>query len=293
MAVTNVCTLRSASLGALVVAAAAQGEYAAIARLVESGLWMPSADVDTAVYALLDKSSLHDVYCRRGIEAVLSGRHSTRARAVFRSRAFVAAFGRLFDDGRIGMDVATRLVRMGASTKLLSTAVLRHLPTWGGLFLRTVPKLPGTELVELVIGSARPGALMLLISDDFDAHPDRVFFYRPDAADDAALLGRLADDAEFMTSRHAGPFVRRILYLACRTGSERLIEAIEAADDDDAVIDMSLVDALCRELSPNLTARVNALPIVRTARAARAARYAMNYNVLRIMGGLGGLTYTS
>ena len=47
-------SLRATSIGAFVVAMAAQGDHAGIVRLTESGLWMPGDDDRcTAVAALL------------------------------------------------------------------------------------------------------------------------------------------------------------------------------------------------------------------------------------------------
>ncbi len=69
MATAMATSLRCANLGALVV------------RLAEYGLWDPETDARTAVAALLaaPEATLHDVNCRRGLGAVLTGRHSTRA----------------------------------------------------------------------------------------------------------------------------------------------------------------------------------------------------------------------
>jgi hypothetical protein len=126
----QISTLRSASLGALVVATAAQGDYASIVCLSQSGMWDAEADAYTAVAALLaaPQSTLHDVHCRRGLDAVLHGNHSTRARAVLRSRAFADAFGRIFEDGLVDYDAAARLVRMGPSKSLKRACSRAHAP---------------------------------------------------------------------------------------------------------------------------------------------------------------------
>ena len=307
-------TLRSASLGALVVAAAVQGDFASIVHLTNSGLWFPDADACTAIAALLvaPETTLHDVHCRRGLEAVLSGRHWTRGRAVLRSRQLAAAINRLLEDECIDIDAMIRLVRMGAPHKMLSLAVMRHLPEWGADLLRMLTRNAGSkEIAELVLASTRPGTLLLLVSDVIGTLPEHVFACCPDALDDVALLERLAGDGEFMNSRHAGRFIQCILFLACRTGSEHLVEAVEAAEATSNLSESQrkAVKNLCRNNCPHLAERVGAMRMMQShpvggsimqlveygAQDMRLELSAvmMNYNALRIMSGLGGLAYNS
>ena len=312
-------TLRSISLGAFVVAAATHQEYVAIVRLTESGLWNPGADTDTVVAALLTAPRLHDVHCRRGIEAVLSGRHSTRARTVLRSKEFASTFGRISADSLIGLDASTRLLRMGAPLKLLAVNVMKNLHQQEGcgiVFLkalslkRKTTTFPiGKELLEIVLGSEMPGALLRFASDVLETPPELLFACSPDAANDSTLLARLANDGEFMASRGAVTFEfhRRIVFLACRTGSESLLEAVESIDTTAALkrTHRDVAVRLCRDHWPAMVERVGALRC-REASAAglmqlveygaqdihfaglHQIRNTTNYNVLRIMSGLGG-----
>jgi hypothetical protein len=171
-----------------------------------------------------------------------------------------------------------------------------------------------------VLASARPGALILMLS-----HPERVFkgtnyaanyaanYPANYPANYAAFLERLAGDPEFMASRLSAPFLSRILYLACSTGSERLLEAIEAVEALEAGGASPEpfpyhAEKLCRENCPHLAERVGALRMVQRCTTgllrlveyglqdidrSRVSLFATNYNVLRIMSGLGGLTYSS
>ena len=332
---THVGTLRSASLGAFVVAAADQGEYGEIARLTESGVWSgaiganshdqlinaTASDSDIAIAALLN-SSIHDVHCRRGMAAVLTGRHATRARALLRSPAFASTFGRLVKDGLLHDKVAARLVRMGAPPKMLAATVMRtaDLPEWGIAFLRTLVResYPSREeLIDILLASSRPGAILMLYSDVRGASPEWVFSSRPEAADDAGLLERLAEDDAFMASHVAYWFLRRILYHAC-CGRERLLGVVEAYLTKKASLaslyweDREKAARLCREHCPHLVDRVSALPCLGRSEGGGLMRlveygaqdidliglgranlsFATNYNVLRIMSGLGGLRYT-
>ena len=115
-------SLRSASLGVYVVAVVEQGDYATIAKLTESGMWSGVDNEDAAVLELISASKLHDVHCRRSMNAALHGcatRGCSRAKVMFRGLAFSVVIGRLFEDGHVSFDIATRLVRMGALTKKL------------------------------------------------------------------------------------------------------------------------------------------------------------------------------
>ena len=332
MASSTKKSLRALSLGAYVVALASRGDYASIARMSVSAsardsngpcLWVPEEDTDTAVSALIratPENIQHDVHRRRGIEAVLSGRHSTRAKAVFRSRAFAACLERIFS-WAVDHDVAVRLYDMGVPVPLLATTVLKHAPDWGARFLSTKtsvgrdPWRPSDDdLVDVVIKNERPGAVLIIVAGVFGMTRITRFV----DLDDPALLERLAFDEDFMADPSAAHFAHRILHHACRTGSERIIETFETAQAGTATSNLipskrARTDAvtLCCANCPHLSARVGALttrPELQShglmglvAYGAqdiaggqadapdRIRAYAVNYNVLRIMGGLGGL----
>jgi hypothetical protein len=335
-------TLRASSLGAHVVAMAAQGDYAAIVRLTESGVWMGEEDVDTAVAALLADECVHDVHRRRGLAAVLQGSRATRARTVLRGLAFAGSFARVLEDGRVDLDGALRSLAMGAQPMLLLQAAFRTPtpPEWTGELVRALAahakkrrmawRRPD-DLVDVVMRSGRPGALLRAVHDAFGIDPVFVFRSHDRMSDafKAALLERLAEDGEFMAWREARGFVRRVLLLACRTGSERLLGAVEAVQaaseaseasggrairDDMSWSTRREAERLSREhCSPDAAERVAAL-LYRDGERERdrelggvlmqlveygaqdigdIGRFAHNYNVLRIMSGMGGLTYTS
>ena len=325
-------SLRALSLGTYVVALASRGDYASIARISARDsfgpcLWVPEEDTDTAVSALIEaapENIQHYVHRRRGIEAVLSGQHSTRARAVFRSRAFAACFERIFPSA-IDHDAAVRLYDMGVPVPLLATTVLKHAPDWGARFLSTKtsvgrdPWRPSDdELVDVVIKNERPGAVLIIVAGVFGMTRITRFV----DLDDPALLERLAFDEDFMADPSAAHFAHRILHHACRTGSERIVETFETAQAGTATSNLipskrARTDAvtLCCANCPHLAARVGALttrPELQShglmglvaygaqdiaggqADAPDGIRaYAVNYNVLRIMSGLGGLAYRS
>ncbi len=119
--------LRSASLSAAVVAAvvaaAGEGDYAAIARLAGSGEWQ-AGDAAAAVAGLLGAVGVHDVNCRRGLAAAVTGRADMRGRGVLRSRGFAEAYGRAVAAGLAGLSEARRLLLL---PMLLFPQVVLHL----------------------------------------------------------------------------------------------------------------------------------------------------------------------
>ena len=313
-------SLRATSIGAFVVAMAAQGDHAGIVRLTESGLWMPGDDDRcTAVAALLAAApeGLHATHRRRALAAVLLGHDSTRARSVLRCRAFAVAFGRIFEDGRVDRDATLRLIVMGTPPKLLSEAIMRYVPEWSDEAMRVLAtqaklrrqswRLPD-DFVDIVRSSSRPGTLLRIAWDAFGHDPEHVFRRHQDAANDVAMLERLADDGDFMAWRQSSEFVRRILNVACDTDSERILGALEEPAVAEVVRSLrwSSREAAAhmdfKTRCPHLAERLDMLRFggdkadaygLADFDAERLRTFAVNYNVLRIMSGLGGLSYTS
>lgn len=291
------------------MAAAAQGDYATVVRLAGSGVWQ-AGDGAAALAALLGAASLHDVHCRRAIGAALLGRE-TRSRRLMRSAALADAYARCVADGTVGLAEALRLSRMGGASVawLLAQTALRFSPEWGGELLRKVasrvPHARLEEAVDLALCGARPGMLLRALLELRLTTAQRVLERRPDAAENAALLEGLAEDGGGDALRElAWRFVPHVLRQACRTGSETLVSAIEAHAHP---IEPRLRDEavrLCKQhdCAHHLVERVAALRVcpdfnallgLAGAPAGLTQAYARNYNVLRIMSGLGGLTYTS
>ena len=286
-------SLRQTCVVACAVEWASRGDDASVARLRNDLCWGGDDDADAVVAALLSLSSepgrIHDQNLRRGICAALTGTHSTRARSAFRTRAFAACFERVFATRLLLLDDAGeaavhRLADMGAPLAVLSPTVLLHAPGWAARFLyersATTTSHPAytrwpqgkkmwiphsSDLTAIVLRSPRPGAVLSVVAE--------VPWYRPayghleldpaSAMDDPGLLERLAEDREFLLSSAclkgaaAAPYARRLLFHACRTGSERVLEAFEAFEF--TASDKRKALELCAEHSPHLAARVGAL----------------------------------
>ena len=260
---------------------ASRGDDASIARLRTADLWNAD-DEDAAVLAMLSASSansIHDVNLRRGISAALTGSHSTRARTAFRTRAFAACFERLLSGGgrstrRLDREAVRRLVDLGAPLDLLGPLVLEHAPEWGltRLFLsphgaswsqgKKTWAPSSAELTEIVLRSPRPGAVLSALA----AHTTPPYHLTPASAmDDPGFLERLACDREFFAHHlvAAEIYARRILFHACRTGSERALAAVESIVTKTFALTRSewqTAQSLCaKNCSPDFSARLLAL----------------------------------
>ncbi len=330
-------SLRSRSLAATVVAAAGAGDYCAIARLAASGVWQPG-DADVAVAALLredgdgDGAALHDVNCRRGIAAALTGRGWTHGRSrVLRGAAFAASFDRAVAAGAAGGAEARRALRMGAPPWTVVRAALRHAPEWAPALLRDLPAAAwdaarcrdcdvranvnpksrnSAEACELALASPRPGAVLLALLDRGPCVHARLVSGSTlrllrradeDAASplepaDAAALARLAEDEGFVASPLAWPFLRLALFRTCHDASFLGAVEVHAHAHPIPGADHGRALELCRlQRAPEwLVARVDALPHGVVGISEGQLRMGMgNYNILRIMSGMGGLTFTS
>ena len=217
---------------------------------------------------------------------------------MLRSRAFMEAYGRAVAAGLVGLDEAVRLLRMGGSPLLCASTVLCHAPEWGGELLLALPAWVWScgcrciRALTLATGSPCPAHLLPTLLVLGVVTPDQALVAYRGLPDDAELMDHLllATDGLFLSGRAKG-LVQHMLRHACRTSEAaltRLLDAIEAiptpvlrTSDRDAVVE------LCRTHSPHLADRVAALACERKYHG-----FGVNYNVLRIMIGLGGLAYS-
>ena len=239
---------------------AAQADYAAITNSVNE------SNTDEAVEALILAPSwtIDTVHRKKGIDAVFSDSPDS----------FTASLGRIFERV-INLEVATRLVDMGVSCLMLSTAVLQHLPDWGVEFLKGLSKthtdttwhLDDHELIDIVRASSRPGELLCIAMDVFGMVPECILHPDKLTKDDSTLVERVLYDRKFSVHPSAELFIRHIaLYFACNTGSDGIIAAFEAfaAGSEECVSNLSqdAIDwavRMCKNKYPNIAVRMSAL----------------------------------
>jgi hypothetical protein len=278
-------SLRDKSIGAFVVDAASRNNFCDITALTQSIFWQPG-DIDIVVKQLISSETLHIVQCRRGLEAALSGRHWTRGRTVMRSSILFTSLVNIITTSLQERD-AHRLLEMGMSPWRLVKVILRTGPSWSSEFLHsqdTVVRVHRDEVLEHVKSTR---VLPIMLSMGAITEEDVKAKY-PDACNDGVFLEGIVNEILFMAPQcYQIPFVVEILYHVCRTGNlGQLVIMLNSPSARFYNKHKEKALELCQDADVEFIERVKKI------NTNDLRMYAVNYNALRIMSGLGGLSYS-